>query len=105
MLKRSDAYDRMRKTTYFLAGDRAREVHSKSVYATNDDSGRHRTILVASSEHPIAEYARRASVKRDNGELARFLSRAIFILSQCIVGREVVRTSFADWLVPQVFSR
>jgi Domain of unknown function (DUF927) len=70
-LDRRSAYGRIARTIYKISQNQEREVHSKSSFATTDESAEYRTIFVSTSEHSIDELAKYAGETRDEGERAR----------------------------------
>ena len=71
LIKKKDAYGKIQPAIYQMAEGRERDRHSKSSYATTDDSGFHRTIFVSTAEHSFDYYAQLAGEARDEGEHAR----------------------------------
>ncbi len=71
LIAKKNAYGKVQPTTYQIAEGRERDRHSKSVFATTDDSAGHRIIFCSTAEHSIDYYARLAGETRDEGELAR----------------------------------
>jgi hypothetical protein len=71
LIAKKSAYAKIQPTTYQIAEGRERDRHSKSVFATIDDSAGHRIIFCSTAEHSIDYYARLADETRDEGELAR----------------------------------
>jgi hypothetical protein len=73
LLKKRDAYGRIQPTIYQFCEGRERDRHSKSGFATNDNSALFRGIFGSSAEHSFDYYAEQAGETRDEGELARCL--------------------------------
>jgi len=71
LLAKKKAYAKMQSTIYQIAESRERDRHSKSGFATTDDSACFRIIFISNAEHPIDYYARLADEGRDEGEVAR----------------------------------
>ena len=71
LIKKKDAYGKIQPAIYQMAEGRERDRHSKSSYATTDDSGFHRTIFDSTAEHSFDYYAQLAGETRDEGEHAR----------------------------------
>jgi hypothetical protein len=71
LMKKKDAYGKIQPAIYQMGEGRERDRHSRSSYATTDDSGFHRTIFVSTAEHSFDYYARLAGETRDEGEQAR----------------------------------
>ena len=71
LIAKKSAYAKIQPTTYQIAEGRERDRHSKSVFATTDDSAGHRIISCSTAEHSIDYYAWLAGETRDEGELAR----------------------------------
>ena len=71
LIKKKDAYGKIQPTIYQIAEGRERDRHSKSGFATTDDSAYHRTIFGSTAEHSFDDYAELAGEARDEGELAR----------------------------------
>jgi hypothetical protein len=71
LIKKKDAYGKIQPTIFQIAEGRERDRHSKSSFATTDESAYHRTIFVSTAEHSFDFYARLAGEIRDEGEHAR----------------------------------
>jgi hypothetical protein len=71
LIKKKDAYGKIQPTIFQVAEGRERDRHSKSSFATSDESAYHRTIFVSTAEHSFDFYARLAGEIRDEGEHAR----------------------------------
>jgi putative DNA primase/helicase len=71
LIGKKNAYAKIQPTIYQVAEGRDRDRHSRSSFATTDDSAYHRTIFGSTSEHSFDDYARLAGEARDEGELAR----------------------------------
>ena len=71
LIARKSAYVKIQPTIYQIGEGRERDRHSKSIFATTDDSAGHRTIFCSTAEHSIDHYAQLAGETRDEGELAR----------------------------------
>jgi hypothetical protein len=71
LIKKKDAYGKIQPAIYQIAEGRERDRHSRSAYATTDESGFHRTIFVSTAEHSFDYYAQLAGEMRDDGEHAR----------------------------------
>ena len=70
-LDRRLAYSRIARTIYKISQNQGREVHSKSSFATTDDSAEYRTIFISTAERSVDELAKYAGETRDEGERAR----------------------------------
>jgi hypothetical protein len=71
LVKKKDAYGKIQPAIFQIAEGRERDRHSKSSFATTDDSAYYRTIFVSTAEHSFDFYARLADETRDEGEHAR----------------------------------
>jgi hypothetical protein len=71
LLAKKKTYAKMQSTIYQIAESRERDRHSKSGFATTDDSACFRIIFISNAEHTIDYYARLAEDGRDEGEIAR----------------------------------
>jgi len=71
LLAKKKAYAKIQSTIYQIAESRERDRHSKSGFATTDDSACFRIVFISNAEHPIDYYARLVDESRDEGEVAR----------------------------------